>query len=178
MTHRHSNGTATAAPQLRPAGQEDSAVLAAARRALARQSFCTLATASQRNRPHVVGVVYVAVDGDLYIHTLDGSRKVRNIRDNPHVGICVPVRTFPFAPPFCVQFQGTAVVLPPDEPTIAALLTTKRLKKITAHGALDVPGVCFIRVTPGRTLSTYGVGVPFLTLLRDPFHANRSVALR
>jgi len=30
-------------------------------------------------------------------------------------------------------------------------------------------------VTPGRTLSTYGIGVPLLTLMRDPFHANRTV---
>ena len=41
-------------------------VLKAAMRAIARQSFCTLATVSPRNRPHVVGVVYAAVNGMLY----------------------------------------------------------------------------------------------------------------
>jgi hypothetical protein len=162
---RHANGGTAESP----------AVLDAARRVLARQSFCTLATVSHRNRPHVVGVIYVLVDGRLYVHTLDGSRKVRNIRDNPHVGVCIPVRKFPMAPPFCVQFQGTAEVVPLDDPDVAALLAAGRLKKITAHGALAVPGACFIRVTPARVLSTYGVGVPLLTLLRDPFHANRSV---
>jgi nitroimidazol reductase NimA-like FMN-containing flavoprotein (pyridoxamine 5'-phosphate oxidase superfamily) len=151
-------------------------VLDAARRTLARQSFCTLATASRANRPHVVGVGYAAVAGRLYVHTIDGSRKVKNIRANPHVAVCVPVRKLPVAPPFCVQFQGVAEILSPSEPELAQLLESGRLKKITAHGALDVPGTCFIRITPGRTLSTYGVGVPFLTLLRDPFHANRTVA--
>ncbi len=152
-------------------------VVRAAERVLARRSFCMLATASAANSPHVVGVIYVAVDGRLYIHSIEGSRKVRNIHANPKVGVCVPTRTIPFAPPFCVQFQGTAVVLSPEDAEIRALLTAGRLKKISAHGALAVPGACFIRVTPGRTLSTYGVGVPLRTLLRDPFHANRSVAI-
>ena len=153
------------------------AVLRAAQRVLARRSFCTLATASAANRPHVVGVVYVAVGGCLYIHSIEGSRKVRNIRGNPKIGICVPTRAIPFAPPFCVQFQGTAEVLTPEDPEIGGLLAAGSLKKITAHGALAVPGTCIIRVTPGRTLSTYGVGVPLRALLRDPFHANRSVAI-
>ena len=61
----------------------------------------SLATASEANRPHVIGVIYVAVGSQLYIHSLDGSRKVRNIRANPKVGVCVPTRTYPFAPPFC-----------------------------------------------------------------------------
>ena len=155
----------------------DAAVLQAARRALARQSFCTLATSSRRNRPHVVGVVYAEVDGAVYIHTLSGSRKARNLRENPQVGVCVPVRKYPGAPPFCVQFQGTAELLSPDHPEIVALLRTGRLKKITAHGALALPDACFIRVTPGRRICTYGLGVPLLTLLRDRFHADRSIAL-
>lgn len=159
------------------AAPDAGAVLRAAQRVLARRSFCTLATASEANRPHVVGVVYVAVEGRLYIHSIEGSRKIRNIRANSRVGICVPTRTIPFAPPFCVQFQGTADVVGPDDAEIRALLIAGRLKKISAHGALAVPGTCFIRVTPGRTLSTYGVGVPLRTLLRDPFHANRSVVI-
>jgi len=158
-------------------GSESGAVLSAARRVLARRSFCTLATASEANRPHVIGVIYVAVGSQLYIHSIESSRKVRNIRANPKIGVCVPTRTYPFAPPFCVQFQGTAVVLSPTDPEIRELLAAGRLKKISAHGALTVPGACFIRVTPGRTLSTYGVGVPLRTLLRDPFHANRNVTL-
>jgi hypothetical protein len=153
------------------------AVLSAARRVLARRSFCTLATSSDANRPHVVGVSYAAVGDQLYIHSIEGSRKVRNLRANPKVGVCVPTRTVPFAPPFCVQFQGTGVVLAADDPEIRGLLVAGRLKRISGHGALAVPGTVFIRVTPGRTLSTYGVGVPLRMLLRDPFHANRSVAL-
>jgi len=102
---------------------------------------------------------------------------VRNIRENPRVAVCVPVRRYPFAPPFCVQFQGTAEVLTAEEPAIARLLAAERLRKITGHGALALPDTVFLRVIPGRRLSTYGVGVTVRTLLRDPFHANRSVAV-
>ena len=157
--------------------QERIAVQRAASRALASHSFCTLATSSARNRPHVVGVIYVAVEGRLYIHTLETSRKARNIRDNPHVGVCIPVRRIPLAPPFCLQFQAAAEVLAVDDPEILALLAERpsKMKAITAHGALAVPGACFIRVTPGRRVSTFGLGLPLRTILRDPFHSNRTV---
>ena len=75
-----------------------------------------------------------------------------------------------------MQFQARAEILPPDHPEIAALLATGRLKKITAYGAFALPDACVLRIVPGRTISTYGVGVPLLTLLRDPLHADRSAA--
>src|SRR5687767_11933950 len=109
------------------AGNEERDVRRAAERVLARRSFCTLATASPAGRPHVVGVVYAVVDGRLYVHSTEGSRKIRNIRANPRIGVCVPTRSVPFAPPFCVQFQGTAAVLAPDDPEIVALLAAGRL---------------------------------------------------
>ena len=154
-----------------------SSVQEAALGALARHSFCTLATSSKRNRPHVVGVVYAVEHGLLYIHTLEASRKVRNVRENPNVAICVPVRRFPMAPPFCVQFQATARVLATDDPEITALTKAGRLKKIRGHGAMEVPGSCVLRVEPGPTISTYGIGVPLLTIVRDRFHASRSVRI-
>jgi nitroimidazol reductase NimA-like FMN-containing flavoprotein (pyridoxamine 5'-phosphate oxidase superfamily) len=144
-------------------------------RAIVRSSFCTLATSSTRNRPHVVGVLYVAVDRSLYVASFEGSKKVRNILENPRIGVCIPVRKYPIGPPFCVQFEGTAEILSPQDRDIVALLQTRRLKRITALGELAEPRLCFIRVTPDRTVSTYGLGVPLLTLLRDPHHASRSV---
>src|SRR3954468_15019447 len=85
-------------------------------RATERGSFCTLATSSAANRPHVVGVLYCLVEGALYIATLAGSVKVRNIKQNERVAVCTPVRRYPIGPPFSVQFQGTAVVLPTGDP--------------------------------------------------------------
>ena len=82
----------------------------AVRRAIAKHSFCTLATSSA-NRPHGVGVLYTAVDGGLYVSTLKDSKKARNVAANPRVAICIPVRRFPMAPPFLVQFGATAEIL-------------------------------------------------------------------
>ncbi|HYB99504.1 MAG TPA: pyridoxamine 5'-phosphate oxidase family protein [Candidatus Limnocylindrales bacterium] len=150
----------------------------AARAALTRHSFCTLATSSAQNRPHVVGVVYSFVEGRLYVHTFADSRKARNIRANPYVAVCVPVRRVPMAPPFCVQFQATAELLDVDAAQIASLVRSGRLRKIAAHGALEAPGSCIVRITPGPTISTYGIGVPMLTLLRDPLRASRNASWR
>jgi nitroimidazol reductase NimA-like FMN-containing flavoprotein (pyridoxamine 5'-phosphate oxidase superfamily) len=146
------------------------------RRAIARHSFCTLATACG-NRPHVVGVLYTSVDGVLYVSTLQSSKKARNIRDNPRVAVCIPVRRYPMAPPFLVQFQATATLLANHETTIAELVRARRLKKITGHGELDDAENCFVRIVPDRTVHTYGIGVPLRTLLRDPLHASRSFDL-
>jgi nitroimidazol reductase NimA-like FMN-containing flavoprotein (pyridoxamine 5'-phosphate oxidase superfamily) len=147
-------------------------------RAIARGSFCTLATSSARNRPHVAGVVYAEVDGNLYINTLESSVKARNIRENNHVAVCIPVRKFPFGPPYLVHFQGTAEVLSTSDPHILALVRAGRLKSITSHGELELPGSCFIRITPSRRVATHGLGVPLLQVIRDPITAGRSVELR
>ena len=147
------------------------------RRAIARRSFCTLATASAANRPHVVGVLYAAVGDELFVSTLETSVKVRNVRENERVAVCIPVRRYPVGPPFSVQFQGRAKVRPVEDPDIARLLDAGSLKRITSHGELDDPAACFLRVTPRGRVATYGLGVPLRTLLRDPIHASRSVEM-
>ncbi|HYC55337.1 MAG TPA: pyridoxamine 5'-phosphate oxidase family protein [Candidatus Binatia bacterium] len=161
-------------PTLNPPSPAD-AMARAAMKALARHSFCTLATSSARNRPHVAGVLYALAGGKLFIHTFADSRKARNVRDNPRVAVCVPVRRLPMAPPFCVQFQGTAELMAIDDPEIGALVAARSLDRIAGHGALSAPGSCIVRITPSATLSTYGIGVPLRALLRDPLHASRNV---
>lgn len=148
------------------------------RRALARRSFCTLATVSPAGFPHVVGIMYQHVDGALYMSTSDGSRKVRNIRANPRVAVCVPVRRWPAGPPFSVQFQATAEVLDRTDPAIVPLLEARRLRRITAFGVMDDPRTLFVKVTPNDTAFTYGLGVSLWSLMRDPVNADREVRLR
>lgn len=145
--------------------------------AIADNSFCALATSSAANRPHVVGVLYAAVDGILYVSTSDASTKARNIAQNPRVAVCIPVSQQHGLPPLCVQFQGTAEVCALQDPRMVALLQTGKLAAITGHGALDEPGSCLLRIAPGRRVATYGVGVPVDELMRDPLHADRSVVL-
>lgn len=146
-------------------------------RAVGRGSFCTLATSSRANRPHVVGVLYVPLDGVFYVSTLRTSVKARNVRENPLVAVCIPVRRFPFVPPFHVSFQGRAELCERNDAGIVALLDSGRLKAITSHGELDDPDSCFLRITPGPRVATYGLGVPVRELMRDPIHASRSLKL-
>ena len=147
-------------------------------KAIAKRSFAVLATASQANRPHVAGVLYQAIGTTLYVNTSREGKKARNIAENPHVAVTIPIRRLPVGgPPSTVQFQGRADILAPDDPEIMRLVEAGRLKNITSHGELDHPDGCFLRITPVRRLTTYGLGMSLVKLIRDPLHAGGSVEL-
>lgn len=147
-------------------------------KAVAKRSFCMLATASSSGRPHVSGVLYQAIGTTLYVNTSRDSRKARNIGDNPYVAVSIPIRRLPLGgPPSTVQFQGRAEILGFDDPDIVRLLEAGQLRNITSHGELDYPDGCFVRVTPRRRMTTYGLGMSLLTLIRDPLHAGGTVEL-
>jgi hypothetical protein len=148
------------------------------RAAIAKRSFATLATTSPAQRPHAAGVLYANVDGVLYVSTLRSSRKARNLAANPHVFVSIPVRRVPFgAPPSTIQFAATAEVLPVDHPDVVALARAGRLGAITSHGELDLPDGCILRITPGRTVHTYGIGMSLLALAKNPLDAAARVSM-
>lgn len=147
------------------------------RRVLAKQSYCTLATASKANRPHVAGVLYAEIDGVLYIDTYADSRKARNIAETGRAAVCVPIRKIPVGPPFSVQFQATAEVLASDSPEVTRLLSEGRLKPILVNGGLAEPGGCVLKITTGPRVATYGLGVPLWQLIRDPLSGSRTVEM-
>jgi len=147
------------------------------RKAIAKRSFCTLATASAANRPQVAGVLYAEADGALYVSTLADSVKARNIRANPNIAVTIPVRRLPVGPPSTIQFQGTAEILPLDDPRIHSLAASGTLKTVTSHGELTLPGGCFLKITPARRVNTYGIGISLLTFIRNPLNAAGSVEL-
>lgn len=163
-------GTAPASPTFDIAAQR-----ARTRRELAKASFATIATASDRHRPHAVGNRYALIDDQLYIVVHEHSVKVLNICQNPHVAISVPVRKVPFFPPYAIQFQGTAGILPLDNPVIARLIEANAFKRISTRKDLAKPGKVVIRITPGKRLSTYGFGFSPLQIARDPQSAMRSI---
>ena len=140
-------------------------------RAIRKRSFATLATVSPADHPHNAGVLYEAVGTTLYISTMRSSRKARNAAANPRVGVTIPIRRLPVGPPSSVQFQGSADVLALDDPEILDLVDAGKLKSITGHGELELAGGCFIRITPGEKLFTYGLGMSLWRLIRDPLNA-------
>ncbi|HEX7094900.1 MAG TPA: pyridoxamine 5'-phosphate oxidase family protein [Acidimicrobiales bacterium] len=147
-------------------------------RAIAKRSFCVLATSSATNHPHVAAVLYAPVGTTLYVNTLRTSRKARNVAQNPNVAVCIPIRRLPVGPPSSVLFQATAVILANDDPTIADLVRGGKLKSITSHGELDEPDGCFIRITPTGRAHTYGLGMSLWSLMRNPLDAGGTVELR
>lgn len=173
--------TMTLAPA-NPAEQtttEDQAQVRRITKEIANHSFCMLSTTSPKGRPHAAGVIYEAVNGSLYVHTMRSSRKARNVAANPHVAVVIPARKVPVGPPFTVQFQATAEILEMDDPAILALLDDGKLKGIAGHGALDEPDGSFLKITPTSRVHSYGIGVSLLGVIRDPLHAGaRSVDLR
>lgn len=147
-------------------------------KAIAKRSFCMLATVSPSGRPHVAGVLYQAIGTTLYVNMSREGRKGRNIVENPHVAVSIPIRRLPVGgPPSTVQFQGRAELLGFDDPDIVRMVGAGELKNITSHGELDYPDGCFVRITPLRRMTTYGLGMSLLKLIRDPLHAGGTVEL-
>jgi len=168
---------ATAKPEASPSS-DDAAQIRRVTKEIEKRSFLTLATTSPKGRPHAAGVIYEAVGGALYIHTMRNSRKGRNIADNPHVGVMISIRKMPVGPPFTIQFQATAEILDMDDPRIVALIEDGKLKAIAGHGALEEPDGSFLKITPSGRIHSYGIGVSLLGLIRDPLHVGaRSVDL-
>src|SRR5712692_3976343 len=56
---------------------------------LEQNELCRFATASKKGEPHVVPVSYVWYEGSPYIVTDYGTRKLKNLRENPHAAILV-----------------------------------------------------------------------------------------
>jgi hypothetical protein len=147
------------------------------RRAIERRSFAVLATSSAANRPHSAGILYAATSHGLLVSTSGGSVKARNVRQTGRAGVTIPVRKVPFGPPFVVQFQTAAEVLPVDDPLVRELLAAGELKGITSHGELDLPDSVFLRLRMPRRVVTFGLGVPLLSVARHPLDAGRTVDL-
>jgi hypothetical protein len=150
--------------------------------AIRRKSFGILSTVSPAGRPHAAGVVYDAVDGPaglhLYLNTFRSSRKALNVAAAGHVAFVIPVRRIPVGPPFSIQFQASARIIEMNDPEITDLVARGALKHSAAHGALDEPDGCFIRLAPVGRLHSYGIGVSTMAVARDPLHAGaRSVVL-
>jgi pyridoxine/pyridoxamine 5'-phosphate oxidase len=147
---------------------DETRLRSAVTKALDKQSFMSLATASPAGHPHVAGVLFAAVDGSLYVNTNVKSRKARNIDANPNVAASIAVRRLPVGPPATIMFQGRAEIVDRDDPAVLALLRDGRLKAITSHGELDDPDNWFVKIVPAGRVHTFGIGVPLRTLVRRP----------
>ncbi len=76
------------------------------------ERVCRVATASSAGVPHVVPVCHVLDDGKLYFASETGARKIRNVRQNPHVTVTVDLYSDAWENLKGVMIQGSATIVP------------------------------------------------------------------
>jgi len=146
-----------------------------AEKEIRRRSFGVLSTVSHDGRPHSVGVLYGVSSRDkplaFYVTTNRESKKARNIACNPNVSFTIPLprRFLTFMSPNCVQFQGTAHIIPFEDENAAAafdgsLVLRESLKLERKHVQRKA---IFIRIRPDPVIFTYGLGLSPLGLVRN-----------
>ena len=77
-------------------------------RLIANERVCRVATTGPEGRPHLVPVVHVLAGDKIYFGSGDDGRKVRNLRDNPHVALTVDLYSDDWSQLRGVMVQGTA----------------------------------------------------------------------
>ena len=138
-------------------------------KALRRRSFGVLSTVGPDGRSHSVGVEYGVFSRggafDLYVMTRRQLKKARDIAGDPKVSFVVPLtrRLLWFLPPPCIQFEATAEVLDRNDPrgieTFGTFWMGRRILKMYAElEGRGETGICFLRISPGSSVSTYMVG--------------------
>jgi len=148
-------------------------------------TFGVFCSPSHKGRPHSNGVPYAVSKPDqlsaLYVTTNTYNRKVRNIARNSDVAFTIPAqrRLLRFLPPHCIQFQGTASIVPiDDEVAVEAFNTSMLLRRVLElerrhFGAKAV----LIRIRPDPVIHTYGLGVPLAALLKHIGKRSSSVRI-
>ncbi len=125
---------------------------------LERERVCRVATADQRGMPHVVSVCHVLVDGKIYFATETGSKKIRNLRRNPHAAVLVDQYTEDWSGLRGVMVQGPVRLIPggPRFRKIQKLLYRK-YPQYPEEGGIEESGDTVVEVTP-RRVSSWGFG--------------------
>lgn len=140
---------------------------------LRKKNFGTLGTIGGDGRPHSTGVLYriPPPPHPLLFYIITGGRyqKTKNMMANPAVSFVVP---FPhyylrFVPSNCIQFQGTAEILPVTDPLGVETFRQSRMLRMSLQLASGPESVVFIRITPDSRLYCYGVGMSIMRLKND-----------
>jgi nitroimidazol reductase NimA-like FMN-containing flavoprotein (pyridoxamine 5'-phosphate oxidase superfamily) len=118
------------------------------------ERVCRVATAGAAGVPHVVPVCHVLADGKLYFASETGARKIRNLRENPHLTVTIDLYSDDWSNLKGVMIQGTATLIgrSPRFRKIRRLLYAKypQYPEMSAIGERDS---VIVEVTPRRAFS-------------------------
>ncbi len=141
---------------------------------LRRTNFGILSTVTPEGRPHSTGVVYgVSPPGSpfcLYLVCRPKLKKVRNIKTNPNISFTVP---FPhyflrMVPPSCIELQGTAEILPINEPVANQVFNSSIVLRRSLKHDLNIGESIFIKILPEKKIFSWGIGANIWQLVRHP----------
>ena len=117
----------------------------------------------------------------LYVLTDRTYVKVRNIKQNPKVSFVIP---FPhhilrFIPAPTVSFQGTADILPFDDPLARDAYSSRSQKRMIrfTEGSKHRETAVFLRLTPIGKLTCFGLGIKLTVMMKEPASALYAVQL-
>ncbi len=139
-----------------------------------KKKFCFIGSVDSNGNPHSAGVMY-SVSPTLkkfrmYIMTGATVRKTRNIKQNHRVSISIPYshHLMRFAPDFCIQFQGTAEIVPfsddgAQEAFRSNMLMKMMLEKISSNPEEHV-AFC---IKPDEKIHGFGLGRNLFHHLKD-----------
>ena len=153
-----------------------------------KQTFGILSTIDQQGKSHSTGILYGISSPEskfsFYILTKNNYKKVRNIRNNNSVSLVIP---FPhhllrFVPSSCVQFQGTADIIPVTNTEAQKTfvdgsnilrMNIQQTKKLIPEQQKAV----FIKITPNSKLFCYGLGYSLMKLRKNIEIGSYSVSI-
>jgi PPOX class probable F420-dependent enzyme len=76
-----------------------------------RERVCRVATTGADGRPHLVPVCHVLVGDKICFGSGDDGRKVRNLRENPHIALTVDLYSDDWSHLKGVMVRGTATIV-------------------------------------------------------------------
>ena len=143
-----------------------------------KKTFGIISTIDQNGHSHSTGIVYGVAPSNLefalYVLTERIYKKVKNIEKNNSVSFVIP---FPhhilrFVPASCVQFQGTAQILPfNDNEAQETFKNGSRILKMNLKQVSRISnkeeGVVFIKIIPNEKLFCYGLGFNLMELRKN-----------
>ena len=149
------------------------------------KSFGILSTIGPSGSVQSSGVQYAVSSGGssfaLYILSDSSYVKVRNIQHDPRISFVIP---FPhhmlrFVPAPTVSFQGTAEILPFDDPVARGAYSgraQKRMVRFTENSKYRATAV-FLKLAPFGKLVCFGLGIKLTQMMKDPASALYNVRI-
>lgn len=149
--------------------KEQRATFALVLRQLRKRDFAVLSTVDENGIPHSAGVNYgvsrTGRDFALYVMTRRHLKKARNIAQNPHVSLVIPVtrRLLWFLPPPTIQLHGKAEILEWTDAEGTEVfqhfwMGRRILKAYNESHRHGETRICFLKITPDPIITTYMVG--------------------